>query len=57
MLSLSTDADCNNPSLHPSPPGGIENEEVVMLDVVSPATTAENSYMPTVNACKSAAAK
>jgi hypothetical protein len=57
MLSLSTDADCTNPSLHPSPPGGIENEEVVMLDVVSPATTAENSYMPTVNACKSAAAK
>ncbi len=65
MLSLSTDADCTHPSLppfqspatDPSPPSGIENEEVVMLDVVSPATTTKNPCTPTVNAHTSAAAK
>ncbi len=40
----------------PSPPGGIENEVVVVLDVVSPASTTENPCTPVVNARKSAAA-
>lgn len=65
MSSLSTNADCTYPSLPPfqSPatdpvlPGGIEDEEVVMLDVVSPASTTENPCTPTVNARKSTAAK
>ena len=50
MFSLSTNADC-------SPPGGIEDEEVVMLDVVSLASTTKNPCTPTVNAHKSTAAK
>ena len=65
MPSLSTDADCTHPSLppfqspatDPSPPGSIGSEEVAMLDVVFPATTAKNPCTPTVNARKSAAAR
>ena len=65
MPSLSTNVHCTHTSLPPfqspatdsSPPGGIENEEGVMLDVVSPATTAKNPCTPTVNAHISAAAK
>jgi hypothetical protein len=65
MPSLSTDADCTHPSMppfqspvtDPSPPDGIEDDDVVMLDVVSPASTIKNPCTPTVNAHKSAAAK
>jgi hypothetical protein len=64
MSALSTHADFTHPSLppfqspttDPSPPGGIENEEVVVLDVVSLASTTKNPCTPTVNACKPAAA-
>jgi hypothetical protein len=64
MSALSTNADFTHPSLPPfqspttdlSPPNGIENEEVVVLDVVSPASTTKNPCMPAVNARKSAAA-
>ena len=64
MTALYTNADFTHPSLPPcqypttdlSPPGGIENEEVVVLDVVSPAFTTKNPCTLAVNACKSAAA-
>jgi hypothetical protein len=62
MSALSTNADFTHPSLllapmtDPSPPGGIENEEVVVLDVVSLASTTKNPCTLAVNAHKSAAA-
>ena len=64
MFALSTNADFTHPSsppfqsptTDPSPSSGIENEEVVVLDVVSPASTTENHCMAAVNERKSAAA-
>ncbi len=61
--TITTDADLTHPTLpsfyspatDPSPLG-IDNEEVVVLDVVSPASTAKNPYTPTVNASTPAAA-
>jgi hypothetical protein len=63
MPTFTTDTNCIHPSLppiqspttDPSPPGMVD-EEVVVLDVVSPATTTENPCMPPVNVSTHAAA-
>jgi hypothetical protein len=64
MSALFTNADFTHPSLppfqspttDPSPLGGIENEEVVVLDVVSLASNTKNPCTPAANALESAAA-
>jgi hypothetical protein len=62
--TFTTNADSTHPSLPPiqspttdSSPPGIDDEEVVVVDVVSPAsTTAENPCTPPVNVSTDAAA-
>jgi hypothetical protein len=63
MPTFTTNADCTHPSLppiqsprtDPSPPGVVD-EEVVVVDVVSLATTTKNPCMPPVNVSTHAAA-